>query len=177
MVSHSPHGMICSIRVRNSFFFVRACASSSLRYDRLITLICTPFVRCCPKSPCGQKDNMDQIYAGFETADVVVFASLPCFRLAQSGRGAGKGEDQRGIPSGRIHLREARHVGICHVKQQRGNAGFIYFSSGRKSGPRGQSLRRPGESAWSMPGPPAHRPKQRTTPRSELLHRPQVIRR
>ena len=36
MVSYSLHGMICSIRSRNSFFFVRACASSSLRYDRLI---------------------------------------------------------------------------------------------------------------------------------------------
>ena len=28
-----------------------------------------------PKSPCSQKDDMDQIYAEFEGADVVVFAS------------------------------------------------------------------------------------------------------
>ena len=28
-----------------------------------------------PKSPCSQKDDMDQIYAEFEAADVVVFAS------------------------------------------------------------------------------------------------------
>ena len=35
---HSPHGMMRSICVRNSFFFVRTCASSSLRADRLICL-------------------------------------------------------------------------------------------------------------------------------------------
>ncbi|MCM1055767.1 MAG: flavodoxin family protein [Bacteroides sp.] len=28
-----------------------------------------------PKSPCSQKDDMDRIYAGFEEADVIVFAS------------------------------------------------------------------------------------------------------
>ena len=28
-----------------------------------------------PKSPCSQKDDMDQIYAAFEEADVIVFAS------------------------------------------------------------------------------------------------------
>ncbi len=28
-----------------------------------------------PKSPCSQKDDMDQIYAEFESADVIVFAS------------------------------------------------------------------------------------------------------
>ena len=28
-----------------------------------------------PKSPCSQKDDMDQIYAEFENSDVVVFAS------------------------------------------------------------------------------------------------------
>ena len=35
---HSPHGMMRSICVRNSFFFVRTCASSSLSADRLICL-------------------------------------------------------------------------------------------------------------------------------------------
>lgn len=28
-----------------------------------------------PKSPCSQKDDMDQIYAEFEDADIIVFAS------------------------------------------------------------------------------------------------------
>lgn len=35
---YSPHGMMRSICVRNSFFLVRTCASSSLRADRLICL-------------------------------------------------------------------------------------------------------------------------------------------
>ena len=45
MLSQFPCEIICSICIRNSFFFVRTCANLSLGYDRLaclsILLFCT----------------------------------------------------------------------------------------------------------------------------------------
>lgn len=46
-VSHSPHGTMRSICDRNSFFFVRTCANSSLRPDRLTCLSMPIFYHTC----------------------------------------------------------------------------------------------------------------------------------
>ena len=66
-VQSSLLGTVCSICARNPFFFVRNCANSSLRLDRLICLcsyltsypahVTFIFVRCCLSkkeyNPCG----------------------------------------------------------------------------------------------------------------------------
>ena len=46
-VSHSPHGTMRSICDKNSFFFVRTCANSSLRPDRLTCLSMPIFYHTC----------------------------------------------------------------------------------------------------------------------------------
>lgn len=52
-VSHSPHGTMRSICDRNSFFFVRTCANSSLRPDRLT---------CLSIEACGSYFSADKLH-------------------------------------------------------------------------------------------------------------------
>ena len=67
-VSHSPHGTMRSICDRNPFFFVRTCANSSLRPDRLTCLSLPIFYHTCLFSAsflCGiALDKLDVIKTG-----------------------------------------------------------------------------------------------------------------